>query len=145
MKKDKIPNDTKNHIDSRTSEDVERSRENLLQVSTYIKQLNTYIDGGDIKLSKHKIYNMIQWLFKNFTLNLIYQLDKDIVVFRRARKYEETNIEHKGDRLLLINQWLYYSINRQAPLGNEKWQVETATKFGMLSTPNQRGRPRKDV
>ena len=37
------------------------------------------------------------------------------------------------------------SVNRQAPLGNEKWQVETATKYGMLSTLNQRGRPGKDV
>ena len=37
------------------------------------------------------------------------------------------------------------SVKRQAPLGNEKWQVETATKHGMLSTLNQRGRPRKDV
>ena len=37
------------------------------------------------------------------------------------------------------------SVNRQAPLGDEKWQVETATKYGMLSTLNERGRPRKDV
>jgi len=33
---------------------------------------------------------------------------------------------------------------RQAPLGNEKWQVEAATKYGMLSSLNQRGRPRQD-
>lgn len=37
------------------------------------------------------------------------------------------------------------SVNRQAPLGNQKWQIETATKHGMLSTLNERGRPRKDV
>ncbi len=37
------------------------------------------------------------------------------------------------------------SVNRQAPLGDEKWQVETATKYGMLSTLNKRGRPRKDM
>ena len=37
------------------------------------------------------------------------------------------------------------SVNRQAPLGDEKWQVETATKYGMLSTLNERGRARKDV
>lgn len=36
------------------------------------------------------------------------------------------------------------SVNRQAPLGDKKWQVETATKYGMLPTLNQRGRPRKD-
>ena len=37
------------------------------------------------------------------------------------------------------------SVNRQAPLGDEKWRVETATKHGMLSTLNERGRPRKDM
>ena len=36
------------------------------------------------------------------------------------------------------------SVNRQAPLGQAQWQVETATKHGMLSTLNQRGRPRKE-
>ena len=35
--------------------------------------------------------------------------------------------------------------NRQVPLGNEKWQVETATKCGLLSTLNKRGRPKKNV
>ncbi|CAA6827245.1 MAG: Transposase [uncultured Sulfurovum sp.] len=33
------------------------------------------------------------------------------------------------------------SVNRQAPLGEEKWQMETATKYGMLSTLRRRGRP----
>jgi len=28
------------------------------------------------------------------------------------------------------------SVNRQAPLEDEKWQVETATKYGLLSTLN---------
>ncbi|MDD3775345.1 MAG: transposase [Sulfurovaceae bacterium] len=37
------------------------------------------------------------------------------------------------------------SVNRQAPLGSELWQKETAVKYGILSTLNQRGRPRKDV
>ena len=33
------------------------------------------------------------------------------------------------------------SVNRQAPLGLEQWQVEVATKYGMLSTLRRRGRP----
>lgn len=41
-------------------------------------------------------------------------------------------------------QTIRNSVNRQAPLGQELWQVETATKYGMLSTLNQRGRPRKN-
>jgi len=31
------------------------------------------------------------------------------------------------------------------PLGDKKWQVETATEDNMLSTLNERGRPREDV
>jgi|GEM_PF-3349666 len=37
------------------------------------------------------------------------------------------------------------SVNRQAPLGSELYQIETATKYGILSTLNQRGRKRKDL
>ena len=33
------------------------------------------------------------------------------------------------------------SVNRQAPLGQEQWQVETAKKHGLLSTLRKRGRP----
>ena len=47
---------------------------------------------------------------------------------------------HKGELHTIRN-----SVNRQTPLGNERWQVETATKYGMLSTLNKRGRPRKEV
>ena len=36
------------------------------------------------------------------------------------------------------------SVNRQTPLGQEQWQVETAARYSMLSTLNQRGRPRKN-
>lgn len=37
------------------------------------------------------------------------------------------------------------SVNRQAPLGEAKWQLQTAAELGLLSTLNTRGRPRKRV
>ncbi len=80
----------KNSIEKRVSETVSTSQEDLVQVSTYIKQLNSYI-YEDIELSSNKIYNMLKWLQANFTLNLIYELDEEKVVLRRARKYEEKN------------------------------------------------------
>ena len=131
MEKYKISNDTKSHIDSRTSEDVEQSRENLLQVSTYIKQLNTYIDGGDITLSKHKIYNMTQWLFENFTFNLIYKLEGK-VIFRRARKYEKMNIETPYFKCL--KELTYISDDRKdiAPLGRMN-QAKEPMYYGVIS------------
>ncbi len=77
-------------ITNRTFEDIYISKENLIKVSTYIKQLNSHINGN-IELSSNKIYNMLTWLQANFTLNLIYKLDEGKVVLRRARKYEEKN------------------------------------------------------
>lgn len=35
------------------------------------------------------------------------------------------------------------SVNRQAPLGEAEWQMHTAAELGLLSTINERGRPRK--
>ena len=35
------------------------------------------------------------------------------------------------------------SVNRQAPLGQEQWQLETAAKYNLLSTLRSRGRPKK--
>lgn len=36
------------------------------------------------------------------------------------------------------------SVKRQAPLGEEGWQIETAAQYGLLSTLGNLGRPRKD-
>lgn len=35
------------------------------------------------------------------------------------------------------------SVNRQAPLGEDGWQLEVAAQYGLLSTLGNRGRPRK--
>ena len=35
------------------------------------------------------------------------------------------------------------SVNRQAPLGEEGWQMEVAAQYGLLSTLGNRGRPKK--
>lgn len=35
------------------------------------------------------------------------------------------------------------SVNRQAPLGEEGWQIEVAAQYGLLSTLQEQGRPRK--
>lgn len=36
------------------------------------------------------------------------------------------------------------SVNRQAPLGEEGWQIEVASQYGLLSTLGNRGRPKKE-
>jgi putative transposase len=35
------------------------------------------------------------------------------------------------------------SVNRQSPLGDHEWQIETASKLGLMATLNPRGRPKK--
>lgn len=62
-----------------------------------------------------------------------------LALLEKASKRENTPLREAELRILRN------SVNRQAPLGDEKWQLETATKYGMLSTLNERGRPRKDV
>jgi len=37
------------------------------------------------------------------------------------------------------------SVNRQAPLGEEGWQMEVASQYGLLSTLKERGRPKKHL
>lgn len=37
------------------------------------------------------------------------------------------------------------SVNRQAPLGEEGWQMEVAAQYGLLSTLGNRGRPKKHL
>lgn len=36
------------------------------------------------------------------------------------------------------------SVNRQAPLGEEGWQMEVGSQYGLLSTLGNRGRPKKE-
>ena len=81
---------TKRNIDYRVNKSIEKSQEDLIQVSIYIKQLNNFIDGK-IELSDNRIYNIFQWLVNNFMLNFIYQLEENKVVLRRARKFKEKN------------------------------------------------------
>ncbi len=75
------------HVNKRTSEPIETSICGLKEISMNIKQLNSYIDGN-LELSNKKIYNILTNLYSNFSLNLIYELNENIVL-RRARKFEE--------------------------------------------------------
>lgn len=76
-------------IMSRTLEDKEISKENLLNLSTHIKQLNSYINN-EIELSDSTIYNKLKWMFSKLSFHFIYELEENISL-RRARKFEEKN------------------------------------------------------
>ena len=69
--------------------------------------------------------------------------------FKFGKLLSEPYIELYDEWVKYVNQPLSESelenirnsVNRQAPLGQEQWQMETATKYGMLSTLRRRGRP----
>jgi len=79
----------KEEMIKRTEEDPSKSKEKLLKLSTYIKQLNSYINN-DIELSSDEIYTKLQWMFSKLSFNFIYELEENIFL-RRARKFEEKN------------------------------------------------------
>jgi len=79
--------DIEKHIIDRTSEQLDISAKRLIEISIHMKQLNSHIKG-DIELSKNRIKSVLKNLVSNFSLNLIYELNENIVL-RRARKFEE--------------------------------------------------------
>jgi hypothetical protein len=76
-------------IMNRSLQDEEVSKENLINLSTNIKQLNSYINN-EIELSSNAIYNKLKWMYSNLSFNFIYELEENILL-RRARKFEEKN------------------------------------------------------
>jgi len=58
-------------------------------------------------------------------------------------------IPKEPNSLSKLMQWVMTShvryYHKKNKTSGHVWQVETATKYGMLSTLNERGRPRKDV
>lgn len=108
--------DIDDFLEKRTSIDIEKSIEELKEVSSLIKQLNDFIDNK-LELSTKEIENKIQRLVSHFTINLIYELDSQIAL-RRARKFttEKTSIPFCFDNL---QDMLYVpeSIKSIIPLG----------------------------
>ncbi|NOQ30074.1 MAG: hypothetical protein GQ570_03015 [Helicobacteraceae bacterium] len=80
----------KKHFDEKTDITEEKSILDLQELSTMIKQLNSYIDGT-LDLSLTRIDFMISHFIKNFTIILIYELKEDIII-QRSRKFEEENL-----------------------------------------------------
>lgn len=87
-----------NHITNRKyikdlvlSKTPEESKEELIEASICIEQLNNFIDDK-IELSEKKVYLLLKYLYENHSLHLIYELDKDKWL-RRARKYEEKDTQ----------------------------------------------------
>ena len=87
------------YLENRTSINIEESLEELIEVSSLIKQLNGFIDNK-LELSSKEIENKIKRLISHFTINLVYKLDSKIAL-RRARKFttEKTSIPFCFDNL----------------------------------------------
>ncbi|MBN2895710.1 MAG: transposase [Campylobacterales bacterium] len=53
---------------------------------------------------------------------------------------DQVNTQMATDTLATIRN----SVNRQSPLGDTAWQIETASKLGLSATLSPRGRPKKE-
>jgi len=76
-----------NIINRRTSISIDKSIEELTEVSTIIRELNQFIEGK-LDLDNNQINIKIKRLISHFTINLIFDLDSEIAL-RRARKFTE--------------------------------------------------------
>jgi YD repeat-containing protein len=93
------------------------------------KQLSTvtYEDGTSTTYSYNAKGDLENIKDSNGLVTKTLTYDSTVYVNKPLREGELENIRN--------------SVNRQAPLGQEQWQMETATKYGMLSTLRSRGRP----
>ena len=88
----------KKFIKMRTSISIEKSIDELREVSTIIRELNGFIEGS-LTLDDDEIKVKIKRLTSRFTISLILDLDSEIS-FRRARKFEkESNTPYCFDNL----------------------------------------------
>jgi len=116
--------------------------------------------SGDIWQGRYKSFMVEK---ESCYITLIRYIEANALRAKLARRAEDWDYgslmerEHKHRTLLskpymeLDKEWIEYvntpikqgelhsirnSVNRQTPLRDEKWQVETASKYGMLSTLN---------
>ena len=106
-----------------------------------------------------KAHEAIKTTSTNHTGKILSQKEQNIRTYlaRTLQKFYDRKRELLFDPYAtLYDEWVKYvnqslkegelenirnSVNRQSPLGQEQWQIKTATKYGMLSTLRRRGRP----
>lgn len=65
-------------------------------------------------------------------------LDEPYMVLEADWPVHVNQTMHQSELVKIRN-----SVNRQAPLGESEWQMQTAAEHGLVSTLNRRGRPKK--
>ena len=129
----------KKTIEIRTSISVDKSIDELIEVSTLTKDLNDFIEGS-LTLDDDKVYEIIKRLTSHFTLNLIIDLDSEIA-FRRARKFEEeeeSKIPYCFDNIQNLS-YIPESDKHIVPLGrfNKKEEAMFYTTVHLKNTKEQ--------
>ena len=113
----------------------------IVQQESYYHTVIRYIEANALRAGLVK--EAQEWMYGSLAERL-YQvramLDEPYVELDRSWKDEVNTAMRKSELRKIRN-----SVNRQAPLGLEAWQIETATRYGLLSTLNNRGRPRKSA
>lgn len=128
------------HAKNRTSGHIWQGRYKsfIVQKDSYYITLIQYIESNPLRANLVKTAQ--EWKYSSLQERLS----------GRKKLLSDTYVELDKDWGKLVNtpikeiklKNIRNSVNRQAPLGEENWQIKIATKYDMLSTLNSRGRPK---
>ncbi|MBZ0156401.1 MAG: transposase [Alphaproteobacteria bacterium] len=113
----------------------------MVQEDSHLLVVLRYIEGNPVRAKLVQTATEWQWSSHNETLGKAQRMLTDKVPLELPEEWDryvdtpfyETDLD-----------CLRRSVNRQAPFGDAEWQMEKCKEFGLESTLNRRGRPRKE-
>jgi len=111
----------------------------IVQEDSYYITVMRYIEANALRAKLVK--RAEDWLYGSLHV----RKEKDTTLLcKNTIELPEDWIEYVNERMKPSElKRVRNSVNRQAPLGEESWQVETANRFGLMSTLKDKGRPKR--
>lgn len=113
----------------------------IVQKESYYLSLLRYIEANPLRA--RLVDNAQEWLYSSLRERMTHQRELLSAPLAELSTdwalHVNTPIAHK-DLETIRN-----SVNRQSPLGESVWQEKTAIHYGLSSTLNPRGRPKKET
>lgn len=113
----------------------------IIQKDSHLMMVLRYIEGNPVRAKLVRSATEWQWSSHNETLGKVQRMLTDIAPFDLPEEwgqYVDTPF-YEADL-----DCLRRSVNRQTPFGDAAWQTKKCKEFGLESTLNRRGRPRKE-
>jgi len=112
----------------------------IVQEDSYYITVMRYIEANALRAKLVK--RAEDWLYGSLHV----RKEKDTTLLCESTiELPEDWIEYVNERMKPSElKRVRNSVNRQAPLGEESWQVQTANRFGLMSTLRDKGRPKRN-